>query len=170
MTLFAFPYWNMGGDGHLCAGTMCSPKSLRVASMSAWEQAFFQSEFTHPGFADGFRTERGTAALWKSLEDEQDFPSGALLETETLAAYLQALESLIHKLGPLLPKRPIRVLVVSLGLMVPGTYAVVFRPEKNRAQTELRTTASRATRASIFPFRVNCPIEWRLGGRSRHSN
>jgi PRTRC genetic system protein B len=92
-TLFAAPYWNTGNDGAVCAGTMRSPKSSSAASMPAWEQAFFQSEFTHPGFA-GRLTKRkgGTAALWKSLVDERDFPSRTLLETETLAAYLQALE------------------------------------------------------------------------------
>lgn len=92
--LFAAPYWNTGSDRAVCAGTMRWPKSSSVASMPAWEQAFFQSEFSHPGFA-GRLTKRngGTAALWKNLADERDFPSRTLLETETLAAYLQALES-----------------------------------------------------------------------------
>ena len=91
--LFAAPYWNTGSDGAVCAGTMRSPKSSSVASMPAWEQAFSQSEFTHPGLA-GRLTKRkgGTAALWKNLVDERDFPPSTLLETEALAAYLQALE------------------------------------------------------------------------------
>jgi PRTRC genetic system protein B len=67
-TLFAAPYWNTGSDGTVCAGTMRSPKSSSVASMPAWEQAFFQSEFTHPGFAGRLTKRKGrTAALWKSL-------------------------------------------------------------------------------------------------------
>jgi PRTRC genetic system protein B len=92
--LFAAPYWNTGSDGAVCAGTMRSPKSSSVASVAAWEQAFFQSEFTHPGFA-GRLTKRkgGTTALWKSLADERDFPLRILLETETLAVYLRMLEA-----------------------------------------------------------------------------
>jgi PRTRC genetic system protein B len=91
-TLFAAPYWNVGNDGSVCAGTMRAPESTNVTSMAAWEQAFFQSEFTHPGFG-GRLTKRkgGTAALWKSVADKQIFPLKTLLETETLAVYLEAL-------------------------------------------------------------------------------
>jgi PRTRC genetic system protein B len=92
-TLYAAPYWNVGNDGSVCAGTMRAPKSTSVASMTAWEQAFFQSEFTHPGFA-GPLTKRkgGTAALWKSAAGKQEFPIKTLLEAESLGAYLEALE------------------------------------------------------------------------------
>lgn len=91
-TLYAAPYWNVGNDGSVCAGTMRAPKSTSVASMTAWEQAFFQSEFTHPGFA-GRLTKRkgGTTGLWNSLADKQEFPIKTLLETESLGPYLEAL-------------------------------------------------------------------------------
>ena len=46
--LAAAPYWNIDCDGAVCAGTMRTPKSLTVTSIPAWQQAFFQSEFTHP--------------------------------------------------------------------------------------------------------------------------
>lgn len=90
--LCAAPYWNVGNDGSVCTGTMRAPRSTSVASMKAWEDAFFQSEFTHPGFA-GKLTKRkgGTTALWKSLADKQEFPIKTLLEAEALAAYLEAL-------------------------------------------------------------------------------
>jgi PRTRC genetic system protein B len=92
--LFAAPYWNIGNDGAVCAGTMRAPKSSTVMTMSAWEQAFFQSEFTHPGGA-GLLTKRkdGTAALWIRLAERKQFPLAALIETEPLAAYLRALET-----------------------------------------------------------------------------
>jgi hypothetical protein len=69
---------------------MRAPRSTSVAR--AWEDAFFQSEFTHPGFV-GRLTKRkgGVAALWKSLADKQEFPIRTLLETESLGAYLEAL-------------------------------------------------------------------------------
>ncbi|HME33110.1 MAG TPA: PRTRC system protein B [Terriglobales bacterium] len=92
--LAAAPYWNIGGDGSVCAGTMRAPKSLTVASMAAWQRAFFQSEFTHPG-GGGRLTKRrgGTAALWKSLAGKDRFPLSTLIELEPLDQYLKRLET-----------------------------------------------------------------------------
>src|SRR5208337_2538774 len=92
--LAAAPYWNIGGDGAVCAGTMRAPKSLTVTSIAAWQQAFFQSEFTHPGGAGRLTKRRGgTAALWKSLAGKERFPLSTLIEMETLEQYLKRLEA-----------------------------------------------------------------------------
>jgi len=90
--LAAAPYWNIDSNGAVCAGTMRIPKSLTVASIPAWQQAFFQSEFTHPGGA-GRLTKRkgGTAALWKSLTGKKVFPRSTLAEMEPLNEYLRTL-------------------------------------------------------------------------------
>ncbi len=92
--LAAAPYWNIDNNGAVCAGTMRAPKSLTVASIPAWQQAFFQSEFTHPGGA-GRLTKRkgGTAALWKSLAGKKVFPRSTLIEMEPLNEYLRKLEA-----------------------------------------------------------------------------
>ena len=92
--LAAAPYWNIDSNGRVCAGTMRVPKSLSVASIPTWQQAFFQSEFTHPGGA-GRLTKRkgGTTALWKSLVGKNLFPRSALIETETVQDYLRKLEA-----------------------------------------------------------------------------
>jgi len=92
--LVAAPYWNIDSNGAVCAGTMRIPKSATVASISAWQQAFFQSEFTHPGGA-GRLTKRkgGTAALWKSLTGKKAFPRSTLIEMELLNEYLSKLEA-----------------------------------------------------------------------------
>jgi PRTRC genetic system protein B len=93
--LAAAPYWNIDSlNGAVCAGTMRAPKSLTVTSMAAWQQAFFQSEFTHPG-GGGRLTKRrgGTTALWKSLAGEEPFPLSTLIELETLNQYLKAREA-----------------------------------------------------------------------------
>ena len=92
--LAAAPYWNIDSNGAVCAGTMRIPKSLTVASIPAWQQAFFQSEFTHPGGA-GRLTKRkgGTAALWKSLAGKKVFPRSTLIEMEPLNEYLRKLEA-----------------------------------------------------------------------------
>ena len=92
--LFAGPYWNIGNDGAVCAGTMRAPKSARIATMPAWEEAFFQSEFTHPGGACRLTKRKGgTAALWKGLAGEQRFPLATLVPRESLTVYLRALET-----------------------------------------------------------------------------
>jgi hypothetical protein len=74
---------------------MRTPKSLTVASIAAWQQAFFQSEFTHPGGGGGRLTKRrgGTAALWKSLTGKKRFPLPTLVELESLDQYLKRLET-----------------------------------------------------------------------------
>jgi len=90
----AAPYWNIDGEGAVCAGTMRVPKSLTVTSMTAWQQAFFQSEFTHPG-GGGRLTKRrgGTTALWRSLAGKKWFPCSAMIELEPLDKYLRRLET-----------------------------------------------------------------------------
>jgi PRTRC genetic system protein B len=92
--LAAAPYWNIDSNGAVCAGTMRAPKSLTVTSIVAWQQAFFQSEFTHPG-GGGRLTKRsgGTTALWKSLAGKSRFPQSTLVELETLNQYLKKLEA-----------------------------------------------------------------------------
>jgi PRTRC genetic system protein B len=93
--LAAAPYWNIDSNGAVCAGTMRTPKSLTVTSMAAWQQAFFQSEFTHPG-GGGRLTKRrgGTTVLWKSLAGKERFPLSTLVEREVLNQYLKRLEAM----------------------------------------------------------------------------
>jgi PRTRC genetic system protein B len=93
--LAAAPYWNIDSlNGAVCAGTMRTPKSLTVNSIAAWQQAFFQSEFTHPG-GGGRLTKRrgGTTALWKGLAGKERFPLSTLIELEPLEKYLKRLEA-----------------------------------------------------------------------------
>jgi len=92
--LAAAPYWNIDSNGAVCAGTMRVPKSLTVTSIAAWQQAFFQSEFTHPG-GGGRLTKRrgGTAALWKRVAGKGRFPISTLIEQESLDQYLKRLET-----------------------------------------------------------------------------
>jgi PRTRC genetic system protein B len=92
--LAAVPYWNLDNNGAVCAGTMRIPKSLTVDSIANWQQAFFQSEFTHPGGAGRLtRRKGGTAALWKSLAGKKIFPRSTLIEAEPLEDYLRKLEA-----------------------------------------------------------------------------
>src|SRR5664280_1167319 len=92
--LAAAPYWNIDSNGAVCAGTMRAPKSLTATSIAAWQQAFFQSEFTHPGGGGRLTKCRGgTAALWKSLAGKKRFPLSTLIELEPVEKYLKKLEA-----------------------------------------------------------------------------
>jgi PRTRC genetic system protein B len=93
--LYAAPYWNTGSDGAVCAGTMRVPRSASVATMACWEQAFFESEFTHPGGAGRLTKQKGgCATLWRELaEKEKEFPLRTLIRAEPLSVYLKQLEN-----------------------------------------------------------------------------
>ncbi|MFZ0314747.1 MAG: hypothetical protein WAL85_18725, partial [Candidatus Korobacteraceae bacterium] len=65
-----------------------------VTSILTWQQAFFQSEFTHPGGAGRLTIRKGgTTALWRGLAGKKRFPPSALIETETVQDYLRKLEA-----------------------------------------------------------------------------
>jgi hypothetical protein len=86
----------MGKANHIVAARMRCRRIHTICGIRNLQEfvaiCLIRVEFTHPGFA-GRLTKRkgGTTALWKSLADKQEFPIKTLLETEALAAYLEAL-------------------------------------------------------------------------------
>jgi len=72
--LFVAPYYNTQENGLVCQGSMRSPEGPFVNSMTAWEDAFFASEFTHLwGGGRMCQHKRGVAGLWKSVEGAKGF-------------------------------------------------------------------------------------------------
>ena len=67
--LMIAPYWNVDGEtGWICQGSMRSPEGPSVSAIPAWEQAFFQSEFTHHTGTKRLTTHpEGFLGLWRSL-------------------------------------------------------------------------------------------------------
>ena len=62
------PYWNTDGRGLVCAGSMRVPESSDIASIPAWQDAYFQSEFTHAAGAVRLTSSPGGfIGLWKGL-------------------------------------------------------------------------------------------------------
>ena len=62
-TLMVAPYWNCDRHGgRVCQGSMRVPGSLCLAARQGWENAFFQSEFTHAA-GDGRRADRKICAI-----------------------------------------------------------------------------------------------------------
>ena len=62
-----------------------------VASMAQWEQAFFESEFTHIYGSGHFtRHAGGVVGLWRSLPGKSAFPADQLAPAgETLAQFAE---------------------------------------------------------------------------------
>ena len=67
--LMIAPYWNVDGEtGWTCQGSMRSPDDIGVDTTPLWEQAFYQSEFTHhTGTRRLTSHSHGFFGLWKSL-------------------------------------------------------------------------------------------------------
>jgi PRTRC genetic system protein B len=82
------PYWNT--DVRVCAGSMRVPDSFDVASIPQWEDAFFQSEFTHAAGAVRLTSHpEGFIGLWRSLSGKKWFPVQYLSDAgETLQEFV----------------------------------------------------------------------------------
>lgn len=83
------PYWNTDSRGLVCQGTMRVPDSSDVSSMSQWQAAYFQSEFTHAAGAVRLTNHQGGfVGLWRSLADRKRFPVRYLTDAgETLEEF-----------------------------------------------------------------------------------
>lgn len=86
------PYWNTDSRGNVCAGTMRIPDQLTADSLSAWEDAYFGSEFTHPSGAVRLtKHQRGFLGLWTGLKNKSlAFPVDMLTDAkETLSEFIE---------------------------------------------------------------------------------
>ena len=84
------PYWNTDGRGLVCAGSMRVPDTSDVASIPQWEDAFFQSEFTHAaGAVRPTSHPGGFIGLWRSHAGKKRFPVQYLTDAgETLQEFV----------------------------------------------------------------------------------
>lgn len=84
------PYWNCYENGVVCTGTMNIPRDKSIAAIGSWEDAFFQSEFTHAaGVRRHTRFRGGVLAMWESLQGKKKFPTNYLVEMkETLSEFV----------------------------------------------------------------------------------
>ena len=91
--LMVAPYWNVDGEtGWTCQGSMRSPDDLSVETTCLWEQAFFQSEFTHhTGTRRLTNHPAGFLGLWRSLtKGGRTFPIKYLTPAkETLQEFIE---------------------------------------------------------------------------------
>ena len=95
-TLMVAPYWNCDRHGgRVCQGSMRVPGSLCLAARQEWENAFFQSEFTHAALGAQLTTHpEGYLGLWRDLTgSEGEFPVELLINSgESLRSFVHARE------------------------------------------------------------------------------
>ena len=84
------PYWNTDSRGLVCAGSMRVPEYSDIASMPAWQDAYFQSEFTHAAGAIRLTSHPGGfIGLWRSLAGKKRYPVQYLTDAgETLQEFV----------------------------------------------------------------------------------
>jgi PRTRC genetic system protein B len=84
------PYWNTDSRGLVCPGSMRVPESSDVASIPAYGDAYFQSEFTHAaGAVRQTSHPGGFIRLWRSLAGRKRFPVRYLTDAgETLQEFV----------------------------------------------------------------------------------
>lgn len=89
--LYLAPYWNVSNNGSVCLGTTKVPREASVKSLPRWEEAFFESEFTHANASSSLtKHPGGFIGLWKSLIGKKKFPVEHLCYTkETLAQFIK---------------------------------------------------------------------------------
>lgn len=88
------PYFNVYDSCAICIGSARVPRGISANAIGEWEQAFFESEFTHINGKEKKATHpRGEYALWKELLDGfyKAFPVEFLAPTQfTLATFMTA--------------------------------------------------------------------------------
>jgi PRTRC genetic system protein B len=90
MPLKIAPYWNTDSRGLVCASSMRVPESSDIASISGWQDSYFQSEFTHAaGVVQLTSHPEGFIGLWRSLAGRKHFPVQYLIDAgETLQEFV----------------------------------------------------------------------------------
>jgi PRTRC genetic system protein B len=79
------PYFNVYDNHSICVGSANIPRKASVTAIPEWEEAFFDSEFTHPnGRIKKASHPRGEYAMWKELLDNvyETFPTQFLVPAE----------------------------------------------------------------------------------------
>jgi PRTRC genetic system protein B len=99
--LFHAPYFNVYDNGNICAGTAEIPDRLSTSAIPTWENAFFESAFTHVnGEIRKVSHPKGEYAFWKEMLDNkyEKFPVKFLVDSnQTLHSVMRSLQNQIGR-------------------------------------------------------------------------
>lgn len=76
------PFLNVYDDGHICVGNVTTPKGTTAETLAGWENAFFNSYFTHPNSMKLVKFKGGCFAFWSDMlaGKFKSFPEKVLFE------------------------------------------------------------------------------------------
>lgn len=89
--IYQAPYFNVDQTGGICQGNVITPSGTTAERIGAWNGAFFDSYFTHPGIPRGLLRYRGGACeFWRHMLDGQfaTFPARVLVNRQCLLQHL----------------------------------------------------------------------------------
>lgn len=81
--LYQAPYFNVDASGGICQGNVATPNGTTAEKIGAWNDAFFNSYFTHPNVIKGLVRYRGGACqFWRHMLDGKftAFPQRVLVD------------------------------------------------------------------------------------------
>ena len=88
-SLFMAPYWNVYENGAVCHGSMAAPRTVDLAHLARWSEAFFISRFTHSNLGLALcKHPEGFLGMWRDLAGQSRFPIEYLLPKGTLSETL----------------------------------------------------------------------------------
>ena len=73
--LFVAPYWNVYAGGKMCQGNTRFPQGLLPESIQGFEEAFFDSLFTHSLVTPLTRHPKGHAGFWSDMLSVKTVPA-----------------------------------------------------------------------------------------------
>ena len=79
--LFQAPYMNVWSSGEICTGNARLPRHFSPEVIAGFEQAFFESRFTHPNTNVLTAFDGGVYALWAAMlsAGDEPFPDDTLV-------------------------------------------------------------------------------------------
>lgn len=81
--LYNAPYFNIFNNHSVCFGSMVRPKSKKPQVISAWEESFYTSQFTHNASSYDRWTSKFThLELWEAAEQAEEFKPEWLVPTK----------------------------------------------------------------------------------------
>ncbi|WP_054287214.1 PRTRC system protein B [Gulbenkiania mobilis] len=84
--VFHAPYMNVWEGGKLCSGNVQMPDSTLSNRIAAWEDAFFNSYFTHPNGTGLVKFKGDMIGLWEHMRQQPEkFPTSALVPLKMTA-------------------------------------------------------------------------------------
>lgn len=100
--LYKAPYFNVYADGGICTGNVDLPGQIGPQSISAYEEAFFGSRFTHTNDDKLTNYKGGAYAMWAAQLKQ---PSKKIVNASVLIDRKETLEQAIKRIIPKGPRQ-----------------------------------------------------------------